>query len=99
MKVQINLLNLSEFESLIREKLKHNWEREIARQPTENLLAYIMEYGFPKFDKNNLKTFVEGLTGVIWVETVAVDFGDVAYYWLVSGTDAFLINKNEVEIN
>jgi hypothetical protein len=97
MKVQIKLLSIVEFEALIKAKLKHNWEHEVARKATENLLAYIMEYGFPKFDKTNLTAFMNGLAGVIWVEAVVVDFDDSTFYWLVSGTNAVLISKKEVE--
>lgn len=98
MKIQVKLINLSELETIIKAKLKDNWEHERARHGTENLLAYIMENGFPKFDKNNLKVFVNGLAGIMWMETVAVDFGDFEFYWLVSGADAMLLFKKEVEI-
>jgi len=96
--IKSKLLNIVEFEALVRAKLKHNWEKEIAREATGNLLAYITENGFPKFDKDNLKVFLNGLAGVIWIEAAAVDFGDLTFYWFVSGADAILVSKKEVEV-
>jgi hypothetical protein len=95
---KIKIIDLSEFEKLIKEKLRKNWENEKSKGVTGNLIAYIMENGFPKFDKSNLKVFMNGLTGTMWVETVLVDFGDSTFYWFVSGSDAILVSKKEMEI-
>ncbi len=96
MNILIKVITEPEFETLVKEKLKENWEKEINRVGTENLLSYIMTTGFPKFDNKNLITFVRALRGIMWIETVAVDTGDSNFYYLVSGTDAMLIRKAEV---
>ena len=96
MNVQIKLMNLDEFEKLVRAKLKYNWEREICRKPTENLITWIQQNGFPQFDRTNLTPFVKNLTGFISIPTIILDIGDNQFYQFISGNEVVLIKKSDV---
>jgi len=95
--MNIKVINLVEFEAIVRAKLKHNWDRDIKQHQTCNLIGYLMTSGFPKLDVNNFGVFLKSLQESIVIDSVAVDLNDATYYYLINGTSQGLIKKSDVQ--
>ena len=54
-------------------------------------MQYMIDEGFPKLDFDNLSTCLPKI--FCYLPTVAVEIGDDRFIWVVSGTNAILVNK------
>jgi len=88
---ECKVVSVEEFKTLVKNALLYNWRDYPMSRITESLI----EDGFPKFDITDLSKFMAGLKGMVFLEPVCVDFGDSIFYWLVAGTSAILVKKNE----
>jgi len=52
----------------------------------------LLEFGFPKYDKDNLGKFVSE-TGIFF-DTFLVDIDNSRWLWMVSGDKAIVVEKN-----
>lgn len=87
----------SEFETLVRNLLKRNWDREIKSVLTSHLLGYIATSGFPKFDgtdNRDFPTFVKAIQPCIILDDMTVDIGNGVIYNLTQAT-CELITKSD----
>jgi hypothetical protein len=93
-KISIPIVSIIDFRKTILDYLVHNkqnWE-------LSELIDSLMLDGFPKFDQNNIKSFLEQMKGEFFLEAVCVDFGDTEFYWLVSGTEAILVSRRNLTL-
>lgn len=83
------MITLTEFEKLVKGRLKYNWDREIKKSVTGNLMGYIMTTGFPKLDNTNFTTFVKSLQDCITFDEVVVNVNGTRY--LISNTKCEIV--------
>ncbi len=86
---KVKVISQEQFRVLLLKYLVHNFENYDKAQ----LIEYALDYGFMKFDKDELGKFMKSLAGSVFVEPVCVDIGDRMFYWLVSGSEAILVKK------
>lgn len=86
---QCEVISLEEFRQRVLDQLVEHYQ---TYNPKEMLL-FLIEWGFPKFDHEDLGKFTKGLAGSIYLPSVMVDFGDSMFYWFISGSDAILVRK------
>lgn len=82
-------LTKSEFETLVRNLLKRNWDKEIKSVLTSHLLGYIATPGFPKFDgtdNRDFPTFVKAIQSCIIFDDMTVDLGNGTLYTVTKTT-------------
>lgn len=85
--ISIPIITKEEFRKKFIDAIVHDKESYLRT----DFFEYLVDDGFVKLDFENLdKTLAAHL---LYFQTVAVDFGDNQYYWLVSGSKAILINK------
>jgi len=89
----VKVITLEEFRSLVIKYLLHEWKH----RTKEELVDIIVEEGFMRFNKDTLGDFMKSLQGKVFMAPIAVDINDSMFYWLVSGSDAILINKTIFE--
>ena len=89
MEWKVKVITQEQFRVLLMKYLVHNFEHFDKAQ----VIEYALDYGFMKFDKDELGKFMKSLAGSVVVEPVCVDIGDSMFYWLVSGSDAILVKK------
>jgi len=95
MSIKVKLIKWDEFYKMLVEYIVNDWKN----YSKENIVETLLENGFVKLDKNDLGKFFKGIhTVFLPIPTVAVDFGCGQFYWLVSGSNAILIHKKEVDI-
>lgn len=83
----IPILSRDEFRRLLMDHLTHDkkdWT-------TEAIMDWMIEEGFPKLDFDRLCDCLPKI--MVYLPTVAVDFGDSTFVWVVSGNKAILVNK------
>ena len=73
--------------------LLHEWNY----YTNEELINTIVTEGFMRFNKDTIGDFMKSLQGKVFMAPIAVDINDSMFYWLVSGSDAILINKTIFE--
>jgi hypothetical protein len=91
--INIKIITTEEFRSLVVKHMLHEWERA----GKEDVVEYCILEGIPKFDKGNVKNFLQDLQKAcfIYFDPVAVEFGDNEFLWIVSGCDAILVKKQK----
>lgn len=82
------VISQERFRELLTEYLVHNFKD----YDNVDMINYLLEYGFPKFDIQDLGKFMKALAGTMFMEPVCVETGS-EFYWLVSGSDAILVHK------
>jgi hypothetical protein len=90
-RIKIKVVTKAEFTELLEE----SWLYNNKDYTQKDIFSYLTSYGFPKLDWENLSKCLPEMD--IYLKTVAVDFGDSLFYWVVSGRSAMLINKSDVE--
>lgn len=88
-KLEIPILNKEGFTKLLIKHLVKLYKDYNIEEVVESAL----KEGMPKLDFENLTKCLKPL--FIYLPTVAVDFGDSEFYWVVSGNDAMLVKKIE----
>jgi hypothetical protein len=85
----VPVISYEKFCEVLTEYLVHNFKD----YSQEEMAQHLIQYGFPKFDPQDLGKCMKALSGDAFMEPVCVDIGDSMFYWLVSGTDAILVHK------
>ena len=89
------IVSLHIFQEIVLDNLVHGMEHYTPR----DICRSFMEDGVTKLDKDNLGAFVKSLQGKVFLPTMCVDIGDGMFYWLVTGTDAILVRKEQLPLN
>lgn len=87
----IPILSKEEFRSLLLIYLGHdkqNWSQQA-------IYEWLLDDGFPKLNFEELNTCLKGMS--VFLPTVAVEVGDVQFIWVVSGSNAILVEKKPYE--
>lgn len=97
MHVKIKVISGEEFHKELLARLV----KENENVPLEELIGDILANGFEKFSFDNLSKILPKY--FVWFKPVLVDFGqvgteDYGWYWFVSGQNAVLVNKTDVDI-
>lgn len=87
MNLTIPIISKEEFRKLLMDHLIKNREH----WTKEEVIESMVDEGFPKLDITNLNTCLPKI--FVYLPTVAVEIGDNRFIWVVSGSDAILVNK------
>lgn len=85
----MKVVTKDEFTKILIEQLVHDKRDWNTREIYEELVSG----GFPKLDFDRLGASLSKM--FVYLPTMVVDFGDTKFVWVVSGTDAMLVNKEQ----
>jgi hypothetical protein len=84
------IVTTEEFKKILLDQLVENHKD----YTTEDLFRDFLKDGFPKLDFENLGKSLEKMFVVL--PTMFVDISGTSYCWIVSGSDAIVVNKTFV---
>lgn len=88
MDLTIPIVNREQFRKLLMDHITHDkkdWSKE-------EVMQFMIDEGFPKLDFDRLNECLPKI--MVYLPTVAVEFGDNMFVWVVSGNNAILVNKD-----
>lgn len=74
-----------------KEQATNNLAHDFENYSTKDLMAYLVENGFQKLNKEDLRPFVKQ----IYMEPVFVDVGDNHFWWFIGAGEALVCKKPE----
>jgi hypothetical protein len=87
--MNIKLVTKEEFIKI----LVDHWLESNKYYDMREIAESLIESGFPKIDFENLSKCLPQLC--VYLPTMAVDFGDRKYVWVVSGNKAILVDREK----
>jgi len=85
------IVSVEEFKQILIDTLIYQYKDWTLEESLEDALTH----GIPVFDKDEIGKTLHALRGRVFLPSMAVDTGDSMFIWIVSGTDAILVKRNE----